>query len=178
MCLNCLRPQCWLEGVSNAPRILADGHRHNSSTQSLQHPEALHNESENKHRSRGTLEVVRALTWRWLVGVQGAGARLQGKAEASAWQSQFAEQDPHAAGHIPLTSRGTHSLSQSVARRRFARGRVEVRAGERAVRYWGRRRRGWWLYRATWRHGGDVTVVTLLTVPPTARPPAARPSLR
>lgn len=90
MCWNCLRPQCWLEGVSNAPRILADGHHHDSSTQSLQHPEVLHNESENKHRSRGSCGVLRALTWRRLVGVQRGGARLQGQAEARARQSQFA----------------------------------------------------------------------------------------
>lgn len=87
MCWNCLRPQSWLEGVSNAPRILADGHCHDSSTQSLQHPEVLHNESENKHRSRGSREVLRALTWRRLVGVQRGGARLQGQAEARAGQS-------------------------------------------------------------------------------------------
>lgn len=112
MCWNCLRPQGWLEGVSNAPRILAEGHCHDSSTQSLQHP-GLHNESENKHKSRGTRFVVRALTWRRFVGVQRGGARLQGQAEARARQSQFAQQDPHAAEHIPLTARAlTHSVSR------------------------------------------------------------------
>ena len=111
---NCLRPQCWLEGVSSAPRILAEGHDHDSSTQSLQHPEVLHNESENKHRRR-TL-VVRALTWRRLVGVQ----RVQDQAEARVRQTQLAQQDPHAAGHIPLTARAlTHSV------RRHGRGSQE-----------------------------------------------------
>lgn len=110
---KCLRPQCWLEGVSNAPRILADGHRHDSSTQSLQHPEVLHNESENKHRSGGARIVVRALTWRRLVGVQRGVERLQVQTEARARQSQLAQQDPHAAEHIPLTARAlTHSVSR------------------------------------------------------------------
>lgn len=82
MIWNCLRAQCLL--VSNTPRILADGHGHDSSTQSLQHPEALHNESENKHRSGGT-RWSWALTWRRLVAVVAVeGARLQGQAEARA----------------------------------------------------------------------------------------------
>lgn len=77
-----------------------------------------------------------------------------------------------------------HSLTQSLSNRGGSsrEGNAYLRAGERPVRYWGRRRRGWWLYRISWRHGRDVTTVTSLTVPPTARPPppvaAARPSLR
>lgn len=53
---------------------------------------------------------------------------------------------------------------------------LTLRLGERSVRYWGRRRRGWWLYRISWRHNGDVTVATSLTVPPTARPARAATS--
>lgn len=98
------------------------------------HPEVLHYESENKHRIVGkTRTVERALTWRWLVRVHGFGARLQGQTEARARESQFAEQDPHAAEHIALTARAlTHSPSV-VGDRGGARG--SIRAGGRSVRY-------------------------------------------
>lgn len=67
---------------------------------------------------------MRALTWRRLRGVQRGGARLQGQTEARAGQSQLAQQDPHAAEHIPLTARAlTHSVSRcGGADRERARG--------------------------------------------------------
>lgn len=112
MVRNCLRPQCWLEGVSNAPRILADGHRHDSSTQSLRTQRFYTTKAKINTELEGG--VVRALTWRWLFRIQRGGARLQGQFEARARQSQLTQQDPHAAEHIALTAR-THS--QSVASR-------------------------------------------------------------
>ncbi|CAH0700553.1 unnamed protein product [Spodoptera exigua] len=71
--------------------------------------------------------VVRALTWRRLRRVQRRGARLQRQTEARAGQSQLAQQDPHAAKHIPLTAR---ALTHSVSRLRSA-GRERARGGTR-----------------------------------------------
>lgn len=108
------------------------------------------------------------------------GADLSGSSEVahgSRVRPKHAPESPNSLSRIlmrPSTfhSLHAHSLTQSVGGDgQFARGRAEVRAGERAVRYWGRRRRGRWLYRISWRHRCDVTVATSLTVPPTARPP-------
>lgn len=111
----------------------------------------------------------------------GAGLAVSsGEARGSSVRPKQAPESPSSLSRI-LMRPGTfhslhaHSLTQSVGcGGQIARGRAEVRAGERAVRYWGRRRRGWWLYRAVWRHDGYVTDATSLTVPPTARPPPPR----
>lgn len=111
------------------------------------------------------------------------GAGLVGSSEEARDSSVRPKQAPDSPSSLSriLMRPGTfhslhaHSLTQSVGcGGQVARGRAEVRAVERAVRYWGRRRRGWWLYRAVWRHDGDVTDATSLTVPPTARPPPPR----
>ncbi|VVD01776.1 unnamed protein product [Leptidea sinapis] len=76
---NCLRPQCWVEGVSNAPRILPEGHRQDSSTQSLR----FYTMKAKINTGRGR-RGERALTWRRLGRVQRGGAWLQGQGEARA----------------------------------------------------------------------------------------------
>lgn len=90
---------------------------------------ALHNESENKHRS-GDGGGLRALTWRRLV-VQRGG--VQGQAEARAGQAQLTQQDPHAASTSqPALTARTHSLLLGCrARRRCALlgGRCVTEAG-------------------------------------------------
>lgn len=78
--------------------------------------------------------VVRALTWRRLGGLQRGGARLQRQTQARAGQSQLTQQDPHAAGHIPLTARAlTHSVSLRRAGRE-RRGGTRWRTGGALLR--------------------------------------------
>lgn len=174
--------------MSNAPRILADGHHHDSPTQSNMHPGFY---TTKVKINTGVVDRV-LLCGRW------PGAGFSGSSEVargSRVRLRHAPDSPSSLSRILIRS-GTfhslyaHTLTQSVGcdARLFAKGcaRRQVRASGRAVRYWGRRRRAWWLYRGVWRHYGDVTDATSLTVPPTDRLPppaatattAARPSLR
>lgn len=123
-------------------------------------------------------EVVRETSCRRWPGAGFSGSNEV--ARGSRVRPKHAPDSPNSLSRIlmrPSTfhSLHAHSLTQSVGCvGLYASGRAEIRAGERAVRYWGRRRRGWWLYRGAWRHHGDVTDATSLTVPPTARPPPPR----